>query len=214
GLRRIASPRTATTVGVLVAAGVCCDLVIASWPQTNLWTGAPLSTEPAAQEFHLVARNYHESYASYPRLNLGTRICYVGGMNWPVSSALWLGARPQIEVPAESGELLQWQRTPNTFHARVSLRSEARLRFNQNAAPGFVSNLGTFSEAKGLLALDVPAGEHDLTVRYCPTELAPSAAVSGIGLLGLVALLWRRRSGRAQVAGSSSSAAVSGARIA
>jgi hypothetical protein len=194
GLRRLPRPRLASNIGVLVAAGVFCDLVVASWPQTNLWAGAPLSSEPAAQHFHLVTRNYHESYASYPRLNLGTRSCYVGGMNWPVSPALWLGDRPQVEVPPQAGKLQHWERTPNTFRAHVSLRAEARLRFNQNAARDFVSNTGTISSAKGLLALDLPAGEHHLTVKYRPRELLPSAAVSGIGLLGLLAILWRRRS--------------------
>ena len=193
GLRRLQRPRSVTTIGVLVALGVCVDLNVASWPQTNLWTGAPLSQEAPAQEFHLVARNYHESYASYPRLNLGTRVCYVGGMNWPVSSALWLGARPQIDVSPQAGELLHWERTPNTFRARVLLRSETRLRFNQNAAPGFVSSTGTISDNKGLLALDLPDGQHDLTVRYSPAELVPTAAVSGIGLIGLFAILMRRR---------------------
>jgi hypothetical protein len=217
GLRRLQTPRLATSIGVLFAAGVCCDLIVASWPETNLWTSAPLSEEPAAQAFHLVARNYHESYASYPRLNLGTRVCYVGGMNWPVSSALWLGARPQIDVPAQTGELQHWERTPNRFRARLKLHSQARLRFNQNAATGFGSNTGTLTQAKGLLALDLPAGEHDLTVRYHPPELLPSAAVSGIGLLGLLALLWRRRSAslagdHASATAASSSAAVSGAR--
>jgi hypothetical protein len=192
-MSRLQRPRLATSISVLVAVGVGCDLLAASWPQVTLWKGAPLSEEPAAQDFHLVARNYHESYASYPRLNLGTRVCYVGGMNWPVSSALWLGARPQVDVPAQLGQLQHWQRTPNSFRARVSLHAAARIRFNQNFAAGFVSSTGTLTEATGLLALDLPAGEHDLTVRYRPATLAPSAAVSGIGLLGLIALLRRRR---------------------
>lgn len=196
GLRHVLRGRLATNVGALVAAGVCCDLLVVSWPQVNMWSGKPLSKDAAAEEFHLVSRNYHKSYASYPRLNLGTRVCYVGGMNWQVSDALWVGASPQIKVPAPAGELQHWERTPNTFRARVSLRSAARLRFNQNAARGFVSTIGTVSEANGLLALDLPAGDHDVTVRYQPAELAPSAAVSGVGLLGLWALLTRRRGKR------------------
>jgi len=213
-LRRVRGARLATSVGVVVALGVCCDLLVASWPQVNMWAGKPLSNEAAAPEFHLVARNYHESYASYPRLNLGTRVCYVGGMNWPVSSALWLGARAQIDLPTQAGQLLRWERSPNTFRARVALRTAGRLRFNQNAARGFVSNTGTVTETNGLLALDLPAGEHDLTVRYRPAELVPCAAVSGAGLLGLLALLIRRRKSVAYAGVTSSSAAMSGARSA
>ena len=193
GLGRLRGSRWGITLGVLIVLGVGVDLLEASWPQVNLWTGAPLSNEPSAQEFHLVARKYHESYASYPRLNLGTRICYVGGMNWRVSPALWLGARAQVKVPAQHGKIEHWERTPNTFQARVSLKAAARVVFNQNYAEGFVSTVGELTETKGLLALDLPAGEHDVTVEYRPAELAPSAAASGIGLLGWLALLLGRR---------------------
>jgi hypothetical protein len=114
-------------------------------------------------------------------------------MNWRVSRALWRGARPQIQVPSDKGELRSWQRTPNTFRAHVLLHAATQLSFNQNFARGFVSDHGTLTETNGLLALDLPAGEHELTVRYRPAELAPSAAVSCMGVLILLLLLRLRR---------------------
>jgi hypothetical protein len=153
----------------------------------------------------MVAR--YGAYASYPRLNIGTPTCYVGGMNWPVSQKLWVGQKPQVQLPIAAGELRSWKRTPNTFQASVALNQPARLRFNQNFARGFVSNHGSPVDDDGLLALDLPAGEHEVELRYRPPEFSPSAAVSGIGLVTLVLLLLRRKVRSAQSAPASPSSA-------
>jgi hypothetical protein len=65
------------------------------------------------------------------------------------------------------------------------------LLFNQNFARGFVSDTETPpSAAQGLLALDVPAGEHTVTVEYRPAELIPCAIASVLGWLLMAALPW------------------------
>lgn len=184
-------PRLANVLGTLAAASICSDLLVASWPTVKLWREPPLSTAAPAAEFHLVARDYYAWYASYPRLNLGTPACYVGGMKWPVSRGLWLGAKPQVRVSDHVNEVRDpvrdWTWTPNRISATVSLETPANVLFNQNFARGFVSNIGHPKAADGLLALDLPAGEHTIELRYRPREFVPSAAVS---LAGLVAMLW------------------------
>ena len=155
-----------------------------------MWDAPPLSAATPAAQFHLVPR--YGNYASYPRLNVGTPACYVGGMNWPVSSALWVGEKPQVRVPAGTAQLRDWSRTPNGFDASLSVSDHTRVRFNQNFARGFMSDQGTPVDDQGLLALDVPAGDHKLQIRYRPPELLASVAISGIGLLLALYLLLRR----------------------
>jgi hypothetical protein len=140
----------------------------------------------------LVRRNYYRNYASYPRLNLGTPICYIGGIDWPVSRALWLGSEPQARFASDAGHVTQLVQSPNSYRAEVSSSAPARLVFNQNYAPGYVSNLGAPVEDHGRLALDLPAGSHRLELRYRPAELLPSAAISCVGLMLLGGLALRR----------------------
>jgi hypothetical protein len=190
---RIHRPRLAWGVGAALGCAVCVDLLSASWPLAGLWREPPLSSEPPAAVFQLVKRNYQRFYASYPRLNLGTPICYVGGMSWPVSRALWLGPSAQLRVEPGAGHVSSWSSSPNGLRAEVELSRPARVVANRNFAEGFRSNLGTPLADDGRLAVDLPAGRHSLELRYRPSELLPSAAVSGVGLLGLAWLLRARR---------------------
>lgn len=194
GLCRLKKPRTLLAASVVCVAGLCGDLLSASWSIVELWRHPPLSAAEPAREFYLLPGNTYASYASYPRLNVGTTNCYVGGMNWPVSQALWRGAEPQVRLPAGKGELHDWQSSPNSIRATLTTREPTRVLFNRNYARGYQSNLGAPANDEGLLALDVPAGQHTITLSYRPPELIPSAAVSlfGVALL-LSGLLVRRR---------------------
>jgi hypothetical protein len=193
-LQRAPRPTLSRALGALLAAAVCVDLSTASWPAVRLWKEPPLSGEPSAEHFHLERRDYYRFYASYPRLNLGTPTCYVGGMNWPVSHALWLGPSAQLRLTRAAGRILSWTRSPNVLHADVELKQPARLVANQNFAPGYRSNIGTPIEDRGRLALDLPAGKHAIELRYRPKEFVPSAAISCAGIVVVAWLLLRRRS--------------------
>jgi uncharacterized membrane protein YfhO len=71
----------------------------------------------------------------------------------------------------------------------LTAREPTRVLFNRNFARGYESSVGAPVEDQGLLALDVPAGDHAIMLRYRPPELVPSAAISGVGLLVLLLLL-------------------------
>ena len=187
-LRRVSRPRLATALGMLLAAGVCADLLGASMPIVRLWREPPLAdVEARADQFHLVNQDYYRFYASYPRLNLGTPTCYAGGMNWTASRALWLGALPQVRVAPDAGRVLSWTKTPHVLRAEVELTRPARVITNQNYAPAFRSHSGTPVDDRGRLALDLPAGKHTVELSYLPRELRVSAAVS---CGGLALMLW------------------------
>jgi hypothetical protein len=209
GLTMLRRPRLSAAIGGLATLGILIDLNIASAPIVQLWREPALFTTPAAANFYLVGPNYYGIFANFPRLNIGTPGCYAGGMNWPISNALWLGRTPQLRVPSSAGRVLAWQKTPNTFTATLELHQAARVVFNQNFSRGFVSNIGTPIADAGRLALDVPAGTHALELRYRPREFLPCAAVSGIGLGLLAWLMLRRRGTRQRQAAAASGTATS-----
>jgi hypothetical protein len=159
------------------------------------WNGPPISTAAPGADFHLVRDyDYDARYASYPHDNLGTDVCYVGGMSWPVSPALWIGARPQARVPNAVGHVRSAGRTSRRVFADVDLSADARVVFNQNYARGFVSSVGNVVEDRGRLAVDVPAGTRHVEVTYTPAWFLPSAALSLAGLaLSLLQLRVLRR---------------------
>ncbi|MET0390214.1 MAG: hypothetical protein ABW321_29855 [Polyangiales bacterium] len=189
-LRRWQRPRGVLAIGAVAALVVAVDVISASWPTiTSAWREPPLSNEPPAREYHQVQRDYYRWYASYPRLNLGTTTCYVGGMNWPVSAALWLGPSRQLRSLSRGGRIHSLEQTPHRLHARIELREPGRVVLNQNFAPSFVSSHGRVVADRGRVAVDLPAGTHDLALVYQPAELVPALISSALGL-GL--LTWLR----------------------
>lgn len=175
-------------IGSVLALGAFIDLATAAYPIAEMWREPPLDRSAPAEALYLVKRNYYRFYASYPGLNLGTPICYVGGIDWKVSPALWMGREPQLKLAGDTGSIEELRQTPNAYRARLRLRADSHLIFNQNFAPGYVSNHGQPIADRGRLALDLPAGTYQLELRYRPPEFLPSAAVSGMGLMLLCAL--------------------------
>jgi hypothetical protein len=186
---RLLHPRAAPGFALLLLLAYTSDMMIVTWPIVDRWSEPPLDKAAPAAEFHLVNRDYYRNYASYPRLNLGTSACYVGGMNWSVSSALWSGARPQLRVVSRRATVHGWSKTPHMFKADLDLPEASRVLFNQNFASGFVASVGELVKDHGRLALDLPAGRHTLELSYRPPEFVPSAAASGVGL-ALIGLLY------------------------
>jgi hypothetical protein len=187
------SSRARGRVWIALAGAVavqCVHMIAVQYKLAENWNGPPLATDPPAAQFHLVRDyDYEARYASYPRRNVGTDVCYVGGMSWPVSPALWIGERPQARVANGRGRLLAAGRSSRRVFADVELSSSARVVFNQNYARGFVSSVGSLVADRGRLAVDLPAGTHHIEVTYAPEWLLPSAALSLVGLaLSLLAL--------------------------
>ncbi len=93
---------------------------------------------------------------------------------------------------------LTW--TPNELDLRVVARSAATVVVNQNYNRGWNSNLGEVRSLNGLLAVDVPKGEHTLKLRYQNTLLFAGFGLSMASLATLVFCGWmarrRRKNGR------------------
>jgi hypothetical protein len=81
--------------------------------------------------------------------------------------------------------LLSW--SPNGFIFHVSSNEKSRLVINQNSWPGWRSSRGVLTRHEGLLAVDLPPGEHDVAVTYLPRSfllgvLTFLATVAGLGV--------------------------------
>lgn len=85
--------------------------------------------------------------------------------------------------------------TPNAIDLHVEASAATTVLINQNWARGFRTNVGTVRSHDGLLAIDVPAGVHELTVRYRDPMIFVGLVTSlgtAIGLLVHGAWAWRR----------------------
>ncbi len=158
------------------------------------WNGPPIgAAAPPAARFHLIGTpDYHARYARLPRENRGTRSCYVGAMDWRVARGLWLGDRPQART--DVGTLTNVSRTPNRITLQARLERDGVVELNQNHHPDWHSNVGEVTDVRGRLAVRLPAGEHELEIRYRPRWLGWGTAASVVGaLLAFMLLFWSRR---------------------
>jgi hypothetical protein len=194
--------RLLTTLAWLLVAGIGLEIVSNDVRIASRWDGPPLEV-PAAPRFHLVGPHmYLERYASYPTQNVGTMACY-DPVPWPISSHLWVGDVPQVRFrPATAGTLVDFERTNHRARAQVRLTEPARVIFNQNFDPDLRTSVGSPVDDRGLLAVDLPPGEHDVRVSYHPADLPWSLLATFLGLLGSAVLGWGGRVRRALAARS------------
>ncbi|HSR43399.1 MAG TPA: hypothetical protein VLL48_14525, partial [Longimicrobiales bacterium] len=88
--------------------------------------------------------------------------------------------------------------TPDEIRVRATVKRPDLLVVNQAFFPGWRAEGtvdGPLVPFRGLLALRLPAGRHELALRYRPWTVAVGAGVSLVGL-GLAALWWIYRPGR------------------
>lgn len=85
--------------------------------------------------------------------------------------------------------------TPNALAVAVDAAAPARVVVNQNAAAGWRASPGRVGRTPdGLLAVDVPAGAFQLTLRYWPPGLTVGLVLTALATAGLLgAALWERR---------------------
>jgi hypothetical protein len=103
------------------------------------------------------------------------------------------------EYPADlgSGTVKRVKWAPNTIVLKTSFVQAGRVFVNQNWHPGWKSSVGTVVSEDGLLAIDVPAGEHEVVLKFRPMSAIAGATTSAIALVALFFLL--RRAGRGRV---------------
>ena len=78
--------------------------------------------------------------------------------------------------------------SPNKLVVHVTMAAPGQLLVNQNWHPGWRSSIGTVASANGQLAVDLPAGETDVTLTFRPRTAIAGGTVTLVSLLALILL--------------------------
>ncbi len=188
-LRLKKPPQFAKPLWVISLAGV---LAAVPWLMNDFTLAASKRTMSASpreelRPFHQ-ARGNRWAAASFGPMSRGSLACWEA-YGVPQSTKLradstqesWLVGPGVLEERGWSPQRLQ-------FH--VELEQPARVVINQNHHRGWKSNAGEVVSEDGLLAVELPAGRHDLSLRFLPVSAVGGITVS---LLALGVLLWSMR---------------------
>src|SRR6267142_787884 len=127
----------------------------------------------------------------FPIRGIGTMECY-GGFDWSVSRALWTGRPIERLEPPDAGSLARVRWSPSSISLHAALTRPATLVVDQNFDPGWRSNLGVPVSRDGLLALPLPAGDHEVRLDHRPQGFWMGALLSLLGVVLSVYALTRR----------------------
>ena len=106
-----------------------------------------------------------------------------------VTRALWIDDLPQAKGPG----VLRVERSPSAFRLLVDDNpGPAKIAINSRFDAGWRTDVGTLESHRAGLRLRVPAGRHEVHLRYWPRHLTTGLFVSALGLLGALAFLHRR----------------------
>jgi hypothetical protein len=110
-------------------------------------------------------------------------------------SPLLRGDLPHEEYLADesAGHLTERAWSPNAIDLDVALDRPGRVVVNQNWHRGWRANAGEVKSERGLLAVDLPAGQHALSLRFAPRSARGGAWVSLAAIAALVIVARRRR---------------------
>ena len=151
-------------------------------------------TEDATTEFHQ-SRGNRWMVAHYEAMGIGSLSCWE--THPVVESSLLRADLPAEEYLSEMGrdagtvKRVSW--SPNRIVLHANLSRPARVLVNQNWHPGWHSSVGTVVSNEGLIAVDLPSGEHEVELRFRPWSTVAGAGVTLTSLLVLAALGWRAR---------------------
>ena len=174
---------------LLLAILVLTDLSLATQPKLQQGGDVRLPRRPASADFRLVPNLNYAEVPDFPIRGIGTTECY-GGFDWTVSSALWTGRPAQRLEPPEAGTVSRVRWSPSSISVHAVLTRAATLLVDQNFDPGWRSNLGAPVPHDGLLALSLPAGDHQVRLDHRPQGFWLGAVLSLAGLL-LSGLAWK-----------------------
>ncbi|HEY6462048.1 MAG TPA: hypothetical protein VIY73_17900 [Polyangiaceae bacterium] len=95
-----------------------------------------------------------------------------------------------------AGTVAETRWSPDRLDYDVSLTRPASLAVNQNWHAGWRTNVGTIRSDRGLLTVDLPAGDHEVSLRFEPRSATGGALASLVAIASLVVLARRTRRAR------------------
>ena len=194
GLPLARSARTIVVGAALFATGdvasTAIDNIIA--PQ---WNGpAPARVVPSPRLY--LGGPGIAQFIDQPRQNRGRVECWE---EWVPSTptALWTGDLPQAKTLSGDAAVTSVLRTQSSFRVVVDAAAPSTLLFNTSFARGWRTTAGTAHEQGGQLAVDIPAGHHELKVSYWPVGLTAGLLLSLVGLVASILFLSRQKAAQA-----------------
>jgi hypothetical protein len=194
----LAAHRAAAALGWLAASSIAAagaeDFVESQTVEVGTLSGVA-EPPPYDQPFRQSRGNRWDEHV-WPAIDRGTLACFEE-TRFPQSARL-RGDLEAEEYPLdpETASVRRVRWSPNEIVLRVDALRDARVVVNQNFHPGWTASVGTVVRHEGLLAVDVPAGQHELALRFADPAALVGAAVSGLAWLALLGLLgraaWRR----------------------
>jgi hypothetical protein len=149
---------------------------------------APVEVQQPFQQ----ARGNRWLAAYYPAMSRGSLSCF-DDYDLPQSPLLRGDLQHDeylLDTSAGTVERTSW--SPNRLELAVELSRPTRVRVNQNYHEGWRANTGEVVNDLGLLAVELPAGRHALTLRFLPRSAVGGIALSAVSLC-VLALVWRQR---------------------
>lgn len=194
----------ATFVPIVVLLGVTVDITASTRPIVNRWTNPALVPLDRAAVFEQRSAAVHAgSFASLPRLGVGSLGCYVV-LDYAVAPGLRVGPGHDVWFSRGAGEARVVHRTVNTIELDVRSDARAAVVLNQNYSPDYITSIGRLEDGGGMLQLAVPAGHHRVRIRYQPKSLRLAVGPFAIGLV-LAAFVLRSRRFRPTIVASGTS---------
>ncbi len=131
-------------------------------------------------------------FIDQPRQNRGRLECWEEWVpNTP--TALWTGDLPQAKALRADASITGVVRTQSSFRVVVDAAAPTTLLFNTSFARGWRTNVGTARVEGGQLAVDIPAGHHEMKVWYWPVGLTAGLALTLVGLIASILVLHRKK---------------------
>ena len=208
--------RAVLVAEALLVAGIAFDVTISNARVMQQGIDPVLSRARASDGFFQNTSTDYGQFPTFPVRGVGTRACYVP-LEWKPADGITDGPGPQARVqPEGAGRVTSARWTPNRLDLAVHLDAPALLVVNQNYESGWraqgdvAATVGAYvahgdrfwdiranpSElpakgAIGLLAVRLPPGDHQLSLRHRPPGLLLGALLSLLGV-GLAILVARR----------------------
>lgn len=159
-----------------------------------LGTITPYGDAAPAPEFHQ-SRGNRWMIAHYQAVGIGSLSCWE--THPVIQSTLLHGDLPAEEYLSEptreAGTVKRVSWSPNRIVMHANLTRPARILVNQNWHPGWHASVGTVVSDEGLIAIDVPAGNQDVVLRFRPWSTIAGAGVTLTALAMLGVLAWRAK---------------------
>ncbi len=198
-----------------IADGVRCGLVAIAfcgvgdimntgfiWPEVNGFNRAPADTSVAVSPRFYIDGPGLADFIDQPHQNRGRSACWE---EWAFErdAPIWAGDVPQAKAKDSGLTVASVERTQNTFTFDVDATQEGRVLLNSGYDRGWRASTGTVVREGKLLAVDVPAGHHRVTVTYWPHGLTAGILIFVATVAALILLFVRDRARRAAKAAGS-----------